>query len=189
MTWNFFKTSLNQIKYRSSLNLRYLIFILSEFAGASRGLIYNYLCNQCLSPLKLWVLFLLRWGVLDITLYDKVCQWLATDRWFSLGTPVSSTNENNWHDITEILLKVALNTIALTLTPEFAKWCFLALSYTLNRLEILKLAVIQVKFCINKNSWNQQWIHNLFVMEKTIQSWKTCVWSFCLYLDNKICLN
>jgi hypothetical protein len=26
-------------------------------------------------------------------------------------------------------------------------------------------------------------------MEKSILSWKTCVWSFCHYLDNKICLN
>ena len=31
--------------------------------------------------------------------------------WFSLGTPVSSTNKTDHHDITEILLKVALNTI------------------------------------------------------------------------------
>jgi hypothetical protein len=36
-------------------------------------------------------------------------------RWFSPGTPVSSTNETDRHDITEISLKVALNTIALTL--------------------------------------------------------------------------
>jgi len=36
---------------------------------------------------------------------------LATGRWFSLGTPVSSTNKTDRHDITEILLKVALNTI------------------------------------------------------------------------------
>ena len=26
-------------------------------------------------------------------------------------------------------------------------------------------------------------------MEKTILRWKTCVWSFCHYLDNRICLN
>jgi hypothetical protein len=38
---------------------------------------------------------------------DKVCQWLATDRWFSPGPPVSTTN-NTWpSDRTEILLKVA----------------------------------------------------------------------------------
>jgi hypothetical protein len=74
---------------------------------------YNYLCNQCLSPLKLW------WrGVLDITLCDKVCQWLATVRWFSSGTSVSFTNKTDWHDIAEILLKVALNTITLTFTKQ-----------------------------------------------------------------------
>jgi hypothetical protein len=33
----------------------------------------------------------------------------------SPGPPVSSTNKTNHHDITEILLKVALNTITLTL--------------------------------------------------------------------------
>ena len=56
-------------------------------------------------------------GVLDTTLCDKVCQWLAACQWFSLGTPVSSTNKTDRHDIyknvTEILLKVALNTITL----------------------------------------------------------------------------
>ena len=50
-------------------------------------------------------------GVLDTTLCDKVCQWLATGRWFS---PVSSTNKTDRHDITEILLKLALNTINQT---------------------------------------------------------------------------
>ena len=33
---------------------------------------------------------------------------------FSAGIPVSSTNKTNRHDITEILLKVALNTIKQT---------------------------------------------------------------------------
>ena len=44
-------------------------------------------------------------GVLDTPLSDKVC------RWFPLGTLVSCTNKTNRRDITEILLKVALNTI------------------------------------------------------------------------------
>jgi hypothetical protein len=48
---------------------------------------YNYLCNQCLSPLTLWVLIPLSWGVLDTTLCDKVCQTLVAGRWFSPGTP------------------------------------------------------------------------------------------------------
>jgi len=76
--------------------------------------IYNYLCNQCLSPLTFWIRIPLRRGVLDITLCDQVCQWLATGRWFSPGTPVSSTNETDRHDITEIVLKVALSIFTLT---------------------------------------------------------------------------
>jgi hypothetical protein len=42
---------------------------------------------------------------------DKVCQGLATSRWFSPDTPVSSTNTTDRHNITEILLKVVLNII------------------------------------------------------------------------------
>jgi len=53
-------------------------------------------------------------GILDTTSCDKICQWLATGRLFSPGTPVSSTNKTDHHDITEILLKVAFNTINQT---------------------------------------------------------------------------
>ena len=70
--------------------------------------IYNYLCNQCLSLLKLWVPIPLSRGVLDTTLCDKVCQWLAERLWFSPGSPVSSTNKTDCHDITKTLLKVML---------------------------------------------------------------------------------
>jgi hypothetical protein len=69
------------------------------------SLIFNFLCNQWLSPLMLWVRIRSWRGVLYTTLYDKVCQWLATGRWFSPGTLVSSTNKTDRHDITEILLK------------------------------------------------------------------------------------
>jgi hypothetical protein len=31
----------------------------------------------------------------SIQLYNKVCQWLATGRWFSPGTPVSSSNKTD----------------------------------------------------------------------------------------------
>ena len=98
------------------------VFVIITCPYTGRSWIYNYLCNQCLSPLTLWVRTLLRRGVLDTTLCDKVCQWLATGQWFS---PVSSTNRTDRHDITEILLKVALNTITLSLTsfpiPKFEK--------------------------------------------------------------------
>jgi hypothetical protein len=39
-----------------------------------------------------------------------VYQLLAHGRWFSPGTPASSTTKTGHHDIAEILLKVALNT-------------------------------------------------------------------------------
>ena len=55
------------------------------------------------------------WGVLDTTLCDKVCQWLDTGQLFSPGPPISSTNKTDHHDMTEILLKVALDIITLTL--------------------------------------------------------------------------
>ena len=49
---------------------------------------------------------------------DNVCQWLAVGWWLSPGTPISFTNKTDHHDIAEILLKVALNTI----TPSFLKY-------------------------------------------------------------------
>jgi len=61
-------------------------------------------------------------GVLDTTLCDQVCQCLATDRWFSPGNPVSSTDETDCYYITEILLKVAFNTINQTKTIFVFGW-------------------------------------------------------------------
>jgi len=65
--------------------------------------------NQCLPPLTLWVRIPLRLGVLDTPLCNKVSQWLAAGRWFSPGIPVSFNNKTDRHDITEIVLKVALS--------------------------------------------------------------------------------
>jgi hypothetical protein len=85
--------------------------------------IYNYLCNQCLSPLKLWVWILLMVRYIWCIIMWIVCQWLATGRWFSLCTPLSSTNKTDRHDITEILLKVALNTITHPPPPSLSVLC------------------------------------------------------------------
>ena len=52
-----------------------------------------------------------RFSFSSTLLCDKVCQWLAASQWFSPGTLVSSINKTDRHDISEILLKVALNTI------------------------------------------------------------------------------
>ena len=45
---------------------------------------------------------------LIINTSDKVYQLLVHGRWFSPGTPASSTTKTGRHDIAEILLKVAL---------------------------------------------------------------------------------
>jgi hypothetical protein len=57
----------------------------------------------------------------NLLLCDKVCQRPTEGRWFSPGIPVSSTNKTDSHNITEILLKVALNTIILTPNPIMVK--------------------------------------------------------------------
>ena len=92
----------------------WLILVLSYTTGAVVAVIvwYNYLCNKCLSPLMLWIRISIRTKC--TTLCDKICQWLATDRWFCPGPPVSFTNITDLHDIAEIWLKVALNTIKQT---------------------------------------------------------------------------
>ena len=120
-----------------------------------------YICNQCLSALTLWVRIPFRRGVLRTTLWNKVGQWLAAGRWFSSGTPVSSTNKTDCHGhgITEILLKVVLNTIKPYIllsntisvssdgtayhsgTSEFAPICFTCLSGVRVVRHIVKLNV------------------------------------------------
>jgi len=51
----------------------------------------------------------------------KVYQLLAHGRWFSPGTPASSTTKTGRHDIAKILLKVALSTINQSINHESEK--------------------------------------------------------------------
>jgi hypothetical protein len=53
--------------------------------------------------------------------HDKVYQLLAHGRWFSPGTPASSTTKTGRHDITEILLKVTLKHKKLKSNPRGMK--------------------------------------------------------------------
>jgi hypothetical protein len=52
--------------------------------------------------------------MLDTTLLIEFVSDLRQVGGFSAGTPISSTNTTDRHDINEILLEVALNTISLT---------------------------------------------------------------------------
>jgi hypothetical protein len=54
---------------------------------------------------------------------DKVYQLLAHGRWFSPGTPASSTTKTGRHDIAEILLKVALNTKNQSINQSINQSC------------------------------------------------------------------
>jgi hypothetical protein len=45
-------------------------------------------------------------GILDTTLCDKVCQWLAAGQWFSPGTPVSSFNKTDCHNVLSFRLNI-----------------------------------------------------------------------------------
>ena len=55
-----------------------------------------------------------------------------TGQFFSPGTPVSSINKTDWHDIAEILLKVALNTTTLTLSVTEEAPSLIMMSASLN---------------------------------------------------------
>jgi hypothetical protein len=73
--------------------------------------IYNYLCNQCLSPPMLWVQIPL---MVRCSRYNIM--WLNLS--VTCGRSVVLSGYSGYlHDITEILLKVALNT--WTPTPIF----------------------------------------------------------------------
>jgi hypothetical protein len=77
-----------------------------------------FISNNSLSRKSNWDVYI---SFVCLSLCDKVCRWLATGwsrRWFSPGPPVSSTNKTDRHDITEILMKVALNTIKPTNRPQ-----------------------------------------------------------------------
>jgi len=52
----------------------------------------NYLCNQCLSPLKLCVRIPLMAGCTPYNIMWQICQWLVVVCRWSPGTPVSFTN-------------------------------------------------------------------------------------------------
>ena len=66
--------------------------------------------KRCTSPLKIV------WSYNVLWLKSR---WLVADQLFLPGTPVFSTNKTDRHDIIEILLKVAFNTITHDLWQTF----------------------------------------------------------------------
>ena len=103
--------------------------------------IYNYLCNQCLSPQMLWVWIPLKRVVLDTTLYDKYVSDFAAGRRFSPGTPVSSTNKTDCHNTLYNLNIVESGIKHHNPTPSKCLWYIYCL----------------YKTCICLHSWNKIW--------------------------------
>jgi hypothetical protein len=101
-------------------------------------------------------------GVLDTTLCDKVCQWLTAGRLFS---PVSSTNKTNGHDITEILLKVTLNTI----TPNSLSFKVTELVlYKVPRHEEHKCTCVRIKIITRRSLQWKDNVRTVILGEKTL---------------------
>ena len=113
--------------------------------------IYNYLCNQCISPLKLWVWMPLRRGSIQRYVI-KLVSYLR-QVWFSSGTPVSSTNKTDHHDITEILLKVALNTITLSPTLKWNRLKYMTTIYMKQLLTCVPFNFLHINSC-NENCYH-----------------------------------
>ena len=66
-----------------------------------------------------------------------ICLSVTCDRSLDFsGTTVSSTNKTNSHNTTEILLKVALNTITLTLTMLIQNKSYATLISTFDRIQL-----------------------------------------------------
>jgi hypothetical protein len=113
------------------------------------------------------------WGVLDTTLCDKVCQCVATGRWFSPGTPVSSINKTDRHNITEILLKVALSIISLIPFPDcmlfrstgqtaIARYCHPSAIVSALKIKYQKSYPIWTKTVFCLKSFKRPWQNNKY---------------------------
>jgi len=114
----------------------------------------------------------LRQGVLDTTLCDQICQWLATGWWFSLGTTFSSTNKTEHLDITEILLKVAEG-YGWDPSYWFSPATFMSLFQARTWIPITNASLLLWRFKkvrADKNMLNYQ---NLTSQDKHSHLWKT----------------
>ena len=125
--------------------------------------------------LTLWVRTQLRQDLLDTTLSDKICQWLAVGRWFSPGTPVSSTIITDRHDITKLLLEV----------PGWITWSGRVSSFcsttdtsrvTVKRQHIMTWKSFWATACVTKHTLSAIIFFHLRVKLKTMQILRNYSW-------------
>ena len=110
-------------------------------------------------------LYVVSWSVRSFHMFVlyKVCQWLATSQWFSLCTLVSSTNKADCHNVFEILLKVALNSITLNpIVTNFFSTCFVSGSCILEgHLMWTSYYILLFSFDLSRFQSAFQWINKL----------------------------
>ena len=95
--------------------------------------------------------------------FECICIVLYCFTWFSPGTPVSSINKTDLHDIAEISLKVALN----TLTP----YIVLQLASRLKKFDPEKQQV-------GEDSEDPMWLQHL---QRINQGFEVCIRSNTMY--------
>ena len=98
------------------------------------------------------------------TLCDKVCRWLATGQWFSLGTMVFSTNKTVRHNITEILFKLVLH-------------------HNPNRNKMMALQLPMQSKCIITNQWLIDWF--IIVLNATFSNISAISWPPVLVVEEE----
>ena len=77
--WNEFLTMKKKVWFLNN-SMRCVFFAGSSWSWSYSSSIYNYLCNQCLSPLCCELESRSCRGILNTTLCDNICKWLSTDR-------------------------------------------------------------------------------------------------------------
>ena len=108
-------------------------------------------------------------GVLYATLCDNVCQWLAAGCWFYPGTPVSFTNKTDRHDITEIFLKVVVNTISLSLTLFL--WICEGRNLLFSLLSLTQISCLFIHlWLLYGQTQEHDWSHHLQCLSVTIMN-------------------
>ena len=110
------------------------------------------------------------------------CQWLMAGWWFFPGTPISSTNKTDCHDINEIMLKVTLNSITVTPNPTilFLRFSCLVLSFDIDPIfskflyDFIDFQPAMVKVVIRNLPVNQ--MMRSVLVKRNLERWRTQVW-------------
>jgi hypothetical protein len=87
--------------------------------------------------------------------------------WFYLGTLASSINKADRNCIAELLLKVALNTIALSVTPRLDRMSFYLNTFILKIYEVVSFIPFGI-FGFYFDNWCGQDTNNSILFERSV---------------------